>query len=325
MKRAFVLSALCTLLFLFMTGSGLADEEFGPGVFDDECPTTLDPPNCCDRAADEATRVETARRILKVHARTVGDPPEAEDESHYHIAINGWAVNGSGEDLYSSDDIPAVYQETSLSNLGRQEMWDYLDLIFAWSSDMELVIYDEIWETHPDDSMTYMLVNKWFGSTEAGYYEQPGISIVKFRPGEGCASYQRDYFSEGDTYWGMGFAQPMVRDKRNTVITDLGLTGKCVDDDGDGYTKYEAATGCPQGTIVDCDDYHAGVNPGATEIPGNGWDDDCNPSTSDVEDWGAASVVNAEYKEPSDITNHLLLVCLPFGAVLLLRGLRRRK
>jgi len=326
MKKAYVISIFCTLLFLFIAGSALA-EEFGPGVFTpEECAMTLDPANCCDRAADEATRVETARMILKVHARTVGDPPVAEDDSHYHISINGWAVNGSGEDLYSSEDIPAVYQESSLSNLTRQEMWDYLDVIFAWQSDMELVIYDEVWETHPDDTMTYMLLNKWFGSTEAGYSEQPGISIVKFRPGEGCAAWQRDYFTEGDLYWGMGFAQGMVRDKRNTVITELGLTSKCVDDDGDGYTKYEAATGCPEGTVVDCDDYHASVNPAATEIRGNGLDDDCNPGTSDTLTWGTpASVINAEYKEFSDITNHLLILCLPFGAVLLLRGLRRRK
>jgi hypothetical protein len=267
MKKAFVVSAVCTLLFLFITGRALA-QPLTPA----ECAVALDPVNCCDYAADETTRLETARMILKVHARMVGDPPEPEDDSYYKIAINGWAVDGSGEDLYSSADKPAVYQESGgLSNLTRQEMYDYLDAIFAWSSDMELVITDEIWETHPDDSMTYMLVNKWFGSTDAGYYEQPGISIVKFRPGEGCASYQKDYFSEGDTYWGMSFAQDMVRDKRNTVITELGLTGKCVDDDGDGYTKYEAATGCAQGTVVDCDDYHAENNPGAEEstVAGN--------------------------------------------------------
>ena len=296
MKTALVITAVCTLLFVFTTGGALADEAYGPGVYDDECSDSeimVDMENCCDREATEAARVETARSILMVHARTVGDPPVAEDDDHYHISINGWAVNGSGEDLYSSADIPAVYQETTLSNLGRQEMWDYLDVIFAWSSDMELVIYDEIWETHPDDSMTYMLVNKWFGSTEAGYYEQPGISIVKFRPGEGCASYQRDYFSEGDTYWGMEFSQQMVRNKRNKVITGLGLTGKCVDDDGDGYTRYEAATGCPEGTVVDCDDYHAEINPGAEEstAAGNcadGVDNDCDGSI-DGADSGCSS------------------------------------
>jgi hypothetical protein len=227
-------------------------------------------------------------------------------------------VNGSGEDGIGEDG--AVYQESTLSNLGRQEMWDYLDVIFTWSSDMELLTFDELWETHPDGSMTYMVVNKWFGSTMGGYYEQPGISIVQFRPNEGCASYQRDYFSEGDTWWGMSFSQGSIRTKRETVISNLGLTDKCVDDDGDGYTKYKTATGCANEGL-DCDDYHADIHPGAIEIEGDGIDNNCDGTP-----WGTpASIMNAEYKESSDIVNYSFLLCLSFGAVLFLRGLRRRK
>jgi hypothetical protein len=226
----------------------------------------------CDRDADEATRVETARSILKVNARF--DPVTGiKDVNHYHRVINFWAERGSGEDGVGEDG--AVYRESTLSNYTRQEMWDYLDVVFDWSSDMELVTLDEMWQTYPDDSMTYMAVNKWFGRTDAGYYEQPGISIVKFRPGEGCAAYQRDYFSEGDTWWGMSFAREGVRDKREIVIEELGLTQRCVDDDGDGYPKYDTSKGCPQ-TALDCDDYHADISPGALEDTANGIDDNCD-------------------------------------------------
>ena len=50
------------------------------------------------------------------------------------------------------------------------------------------------------------------------------------------------------------------------------------DADGDGY-YYPDAYGLYN--LPDCDDNNPNVNPGVSEIRGNGIDDDCNPSTSD--------------------------------------------
>ena len=53
-------------------------------------------------------------------------------------------------------------------------------------------------------------------------------------------------------------------------------TGVCEDLDGDFYGRF-----CARG--ADCDDFNAEVHPGATEICGDGIDNDCNPSTSDTD------------------------------------------
>ena len=76
-------------------------------------------------------------------------------------------------------------------------MWHYLDKIFEWSSDMELIIYDELWETHADDSMTYMLVNKWFGTTERDIMSNPGFRLSSSAPAKGVQLIREIIFQKG--------------------------------------------------------------------------------------------------------------------------------
>ncbi len=243
MKTMYFISTLCALLVLFATGSALA--QIVPG---------------CARADDETTRVETARALLEANA------------GNYQSVINYWA-----EDV--------EHKEPVLTNNGRQEMLDYLDgyysgSIYGWPDDRVVTIKDETAKTWPDGSMTYIANLQWTGTSAVGSYFQTGMAIIKFRPGEGCPYYHRDYFNEVDNWYQVPAWKASAAMMRGVYIQIMGLTGRCFDDDQDGYTKYTQATGCPNAGL-DCNDFVPGINPGAEEIPGNGIDDDCNPWTWD--------------------------------------------
>jgi hypothetical protein len=252
----------------------------------------------CDRTV--AQRLDTARALVTI------------DALNYSDVVNYWAED-------------AVHYDPMFLNSDRAEVWSYLQALFGWRPDMVRTITDELFKEHPDGSATYMATIKWSGDAEFGYYRDPGMSIVKFDPGEGCASYHRDYFSEGDVWWSQTAWQPNILMLRTMYIQMFGLSGRCFDDDGDGYTKYAEAAGCPNAGL-DCNDYLPEVNPGAAEIYENGIDDDCNPGTADTAPpCSSSSVVEAEYKGPADLAVFLLFLFAPLGAVLVWRGLRRKQ
>jgi len=93
----------------------------------------------------------------------------------------------------------------------------------------------------------------------------------------------------------------------------------CWDLDGDTYPD-EACGG------DDCNDSDPDVNPGETEIPGNGIDDDCDPATPAYPE--PANTMAARYGKSSlagsGIFNEAALLFIPVGAILFLRILRRR-
>ena len=91
------------------------------------------------------------------------------------------------------------------------------------------------------------------------------------------------YNRDDDCEDGEASINPGVQEDENTLCGD-GIDHNCdgrdpecgeqvLDFDGDGWPDEE-----------DCEPHNAEVHPGQTEIPGNGYDDDCNPETSDVLD-----------------------------------------
>ena len=92
---------------------------------------------------------------------------------------------------YYADDIE--YHDAIVDIYGKETMTAFLAQLFSSSPDLVTTIEDE---TCVDGiySASWVMVGEFNGVP----YNAPGMSIVKFRPGETQAYYQRDYYTEGD-------------------------------------------------------------------------------------------------------------------------------
>jgi len=101
----------------------------------------------------------------------------------------------------------------------------------------------------------------------------------------------------------------------------------CIDNDGDGYGD-PASASCTH-TELDCDDDDPAVNPGATEVCGNGIDDNCSGSIDEGCDYPAvanaeAAVLGSNSLPASGVFNELALFVFPACAIVFLRTTRRK-
>ncbi len=74
--------------------------------------------------------------------------------------------------------------------------------------------------------------------------------------------------------------QPHVEEKVLTNQFEVYVLSTCRDADSDGYEDV-VCNDEPSSGGGDCDDTNAAENPGVTEVPYNGTDDDCEPATPD--------------------------------------------
>lgn len=107
----------------------------------------------------------------------------------------------------------------------------------------------------------------YYSLTKAGRYSVKAIIPMRTYP------FPIDYSTPSGDYKQIDSFNWADTLKSNPVDFSL-----IADADGDGY-YYPEAYG--QHNLPDCDDTDPNVNPGATEIQGNGIDDDCNPDTTD--------------------------------------------
>jgi hypothetical protein len=96
-----------------------------------------------------------------------------------------------------------------------------------------------------------------------------------------CTVPVRTYASIYRTVAGIDYAELDAATFGGVITCPTTTFALFTDADGDGYS-FPVPDPAGATTMPDCDDGNAAVNPGATEIPGDGLNNDCNLATSDL-------------------------------------------
>ena len=142
-----------------------------------------------------------------------------------------------------------------------------------------------------------------FGFTERTIYSSPPIVIGKHR-------YNDDLYRKGSIdnlyYYNRNLSESEIQQLYFEGQKNISNTRWYEDQDGDGYGNPKIsmdASSQPMGYVsdnTDCNDNDPGIHPGATEIAGDGIDQDCdgNLQPADVlftEDWESGSINSSKW------------------------------
>ncbi len=193
---------------------------------------------------------------------------------------NGTVVTLANNTGGSADNIVATYPDTATPD-GPGVLADFVG--DATAGNWKLTVQDTV-------SVDTGTLNSWTLYLTGQSYVCSGTPVCSDGDGDGYGNPASGVctFPQLDCNDGNAAVNPGATENCSNGIdddcdgfadsADPSCASACADGDGDGYGNPGNAA-CPNGSATDCDDTNAAVNPGATEVPRDGVDNDCNPNT----------------------------------------------